>query len=459
MEKHGIRDPLTDGPFADILQADDDTEPAQPPSFLLERSEDSPVHPFDSDVHTLDTDDEQGWVVERNEKSVPTPRLVSSPDSDSSVTTTETPNSDFESGTGVYKWSTDTSPSAYRVDPSNREVSLVAPPDAVQSDDYPDLYKACGCGTCDEKHFLDGDGGTIDCSQPVPVTIAGARRIYQHTEGTNYADDVDGNDVQRASQKYARLMKADSAVLGMDGTEPPTEPTDATYISGKAEYDDWTTVLVSLRVSPTDDDGRLVTPLVLVDDCLDAWQEARTKLPTDKYDLFVRYWLGTGTDDWGSPHIHCHLWIPDPDDDVTRTDFRPTVETFVQASTFAPVEAHFETGSGKRVQLTEGVVRVENSPLLANPDRLGSRVTSDNPFGDVLDTAPERLTDGDSVQSRGAIYVGTQHLGFALLGAERPAHTEAAAFFEVGTMGRHTSHGAGGFYEFADHCDALNESA
>ena len=456
VNKHDIRNPLN-GPFADIHRDEkqSSTEPAQPESFWIDRSDDTPVHPFDTDLHQTKASEGGWWLDTMRSESSLTSQSVPHPQNETNVTDSENPDSDFGPCEGYLKPHRDVPPEAYRVERGNREVSLVAPPEAPESDGFPNLYCACACGECDERHYLDGDNGTIDCPNPVPVTIGGARRIYQTAEGSKVADDVDGHDVHRAIGKYAKVMKADRAILRREPTSGQSDGDSPTYTSGSLRYDDWTTVLLSLRVSPLDGENRLVTPYTLVDDCLDGWREGRDKLPDD-FEYSVRYWLGTGTDEWASPHVHAIIWVADPDDEVRRRQFRPTVQTFVQSATFAPVSAHFDE-HGQSHTLTDGVVRVEHDPLLVDIEELGEQrsQTESGAFDDILVLPENSLRDGTSVQSRVAVYVGSQHLGFALRGAERPADAEAAAFFEVGAQGRNRSYGSDEFYQFPDIHDAL----
>lgn len=462
---HDIPDPVRDGPFADVL-TDDDAEPAQPPTFVLDRSEDTPVHPFDTDLFSPSADDGRWPPVEREETPI-TPRLQSDPETDSDAARPDTPDSDSGGGTGVLKppSGADCVPSAYRVSVEDRDKSLVAPPWAARSDDVPDVYKACGCQQCDERHFLDGDGGPIDCPDPVPVTVAGARRIYRVTEGSLWADDVDGNDVSRGRQKYARLMKADSAALCHDGDR-------SEYRRGGTTHDGVATVLVSCRVSCTDDEGRLITPYTLVQDTKDAWAEARDEIPED--GLLAYYWTIAGTEYWATPHVHLYLWYWDPEEDLAVEDFRPIVETFCDHSAYAEWTAHVEGGDDDAPLVNGRAVRLEHEPLLVDPEALGSRVSGEDdsgtfaPFADVLDDsgdtngdsdgdAPNRLTEGNDAQSRGAVYVGSQLPHLALLGVEYDSEAEIAAFCDVASDGRHVAHGGGMFYEFADALDAISE--
>ena len=210
--KYEIRDPIT--AFDDVIN-ESGSEHGQPAPFLLDRSSEIPVHPLDCDCYCISSTDEGGDTTERNDSSSITPQSVPTVESDSIATKPETPDSDLSSGTGVYKGG-----AAWRVGVSNRECSLVCPPTDSGINKLSKRYHACNCGDCEERHFLDGNNGTIDCSNPLPVTIAGARRIYQKSEGSLVADSVDGNDAQRGLQKYAKLMKADSGALSRNGTKP-----------------------------------------------------------------------------------------------------------------------------------------------------------------------------------------------------------------------------------------------
>lgn len=487
-DHHGIRDAVTDGAFADVLEGNDGSEPAQPPSFILSRSEDTPIHPFDTDC--FEKAEVRVGNTERNGKTLPTPRFTSPSDSDSLRTTPDSTVSDLNRGTPLYKGRDSTVPSVYRVTKQYRDESLVAPPHVAKSDDFPDRYCACGCGDCEKRHFLDGDGGSIDCPNPLPVTVGGARRIYRKTAGTNHADEKTGRDTQRGRQQYARLMKADSAVFRTDGPDPFGD-NGAFTANGPVRTDHITTVLVSLRVSPTvqlsDGPERLVTPFRLLQDAKDGWAEARDEIPRDCGDGLLSYfWTVAGTDKWATPHIHCYLYYHDPDDAVTREDFKPLVTRFVTSSAFAATDAHITVAwsddeggdrdehdsvnqqpsddylpdeyDAENVDLVDGTARIEPDPLLADPRRLSAQTDTTGAFDDVLrdENGADRLIDGD-VQSRGAIYVGSQLPTLALLGAEYDAAVEFASFCDLTADGRHLSHGSGAFYSLADTLDTLIE--
>jgi len=408
----GLRDPVTDGPFADVLEGGD-TEPGQPPKFFVDRSNENPAHPAETDHYCVETFEGNGVEMipsERDESPSITPHFTPSPQSDSPTSTPESTNSASRSVTGVYKPPTDPSPRDWRVNRSDRDTSLVAPPWVALNGNLPKKYHACGCGHCEEKHFFDGNGGSIDCPRPVPVTIAGARQIYQKAEGSNYANNVVGGDVQRGQQQYARLMKADSEALNVAD--------DGTVARGRTDYGQITTVLLSLRLSATDTNGRLVTPYTLVQDLKDSWAEARQKRPRDIGERLAAYfWTFAGTDEWATPHVHSYLWYYDPDNAVREDHFEGVVRRFVEVATFpAKQETHFVDDDPTN-DLVDGPVRVEHTPLLADPERLQTRIDS-GPFDDILGnlTGPKRLTEGGNAQSQGALYVGTQLPNLALLG-------------------------------------------
>jgi len=325
--------------------------------------------------------------------------------------------------------------------------------------DLPAKYHCCGCGECSESHFLDGMNGTVECPTPLPVTVAGARRIYRKTEGTRVAKDVAGNDVSLAKQQYAKLTKADSAALSQNGTVDDL----GKYKRGKTSYEDITTVLVSLRVRNTDADDRLVTPYRLIQDVKDAWGEARSQLPTgsvnglpnDAYNI-AYYWTLAGTKDWASPHVHCYLWYGDPDDTINRELFKPSVQQFVEAATF-PADCHL-TDDG---ELVDGCVTVEHEPPLCDAERLSTRIDGITAFTDLQrdpdTTGPKRITDGCDEQSQGCIYVGAQLPRFALAGSEPPADVEFSSFLDATADGRQNARGSDSFYELADTLPKLSE--
>lgn len=446
-QKHDIRAPDADSAFADILGNDDD-EPGQPPSFFLSRSDDIAVHPLDTDCYEQTS---EGMVyTEWNDSPSTTARFQSLPNPNTDSTTSEHPDSDSSCGTGVLKGS------LWRVNRQHREQSLIAPPHQSALNDLPRKYHACCCGFCPEKHFLDGGGGPIDCPNPIPVTLSGARCIYAKTEGTRVADETVGNDGDAATTQYAKLMKADSAALSRDGTTPEIER----YHRGKTTHGDISTVLLSLRLSPTDADKRIVTPQRLIRDTKDGWAEARSELPTEATDglpdgveHLAYYWTLAGTDTWASPHVHCYLWYADPDDELIQEPFKSAVERFTEAATF-PANCHL-TDNG---ELIDGPVRVEHEPLLVDPKYLAPR-KHNSAFADVLGepTGPKRLTEGSDAQSRGAMYVGTQLPRFALVGAEPVESVEFAAFLDATADGRHNNHGGGDFYKLAEALEALIE--
>jgi hypothetical protein len=374
---------------------------------------------------------------------------------------------------------------------------------APEGDHLPRKYQCCGCGRCEKRHYLDGDsGGAIDCPRPVPVTIAGARRIYEVTEGTAHARDVDGGAVGRGLKQYAQVAKADSAALNV-------RDTDATRVSSHPT-DEVTTVLLSLRLSSTDPQGRLVTPWRLVEDLKDAWGEARDYLPRDAGNgRTAAVWMFAGTDHWACPHLHWYGYYYDPDDAVTRGDFLPVIRRFVDAAAFPAEGAHFKdfvdvdtngplfggsTDTSEDVDggegpprgeatdeapaadgspadgtpddltpddLTDGVVRAEHDPLLVNERNFRTRTPlhNDELFADLSTAArvPRRLKEGSAVQSRGAVYVGSQLPRLALYGSESDAETEAAAFFDCHADGRNTFYGQGQFYELAKTTDEMVE--
>lgn len=442
MSKYGINKPA----FHDIIRNDtNETEQGQPPRSLLERSDESPAHPLDTDSYRITPEGCGGDDGFCGELLITAHSIPQSKD-DSVSTTTEQPDSSLRSFAHM-----DGSP--WRFDKSNRESSLIAPPFESAMNDLPSKYHACGCMDCPERTFLDGDGGSIDCPNPLPVTVAGARRIYSKTEGSRVAQDIAGNDVSLAEQRYATLTKADSGALSQNGNVPDLSK----YKRGKNSYEDITTVLVSLRLTNKDAHDRLVTPYRLIQDCKDGWAEARSHLPTDSVSglpidahNIAYYWTLAGTDAWASPHVHCYLWFGDPDDTVHQELFKPTVQQFTEAATF-PADCHL-TDDG---DVVDGCVTVEHEPPLCDADRLSTRL-DDGIFTDST-TGPKRITDGCDEQTQGCVYLGCQLPWFALKGGELPASVEFASFLDAISDGRQNARGSDFFYELADILPKLSE--
>ena len=447
MDKHGISKPA----FHDVIRNEDttETEEGQPPRFLLERSDESPTHPLDTDCFDRTTV-EGGGDNEFCDETLLTAHYRSPSQQDSTVQATQTPDSPSDDFAGVLKGC------PWRVSVDNREHSLIAPPH--RADELKAKYQVCGCNWCPERTFLDGTNGAVQCDDPLPTTIAGAREIYRKTEGCRVVNDVVGNDVQRGKEQYGQVMRADSAALSVNGKKLNSTK----FRRPKGDYDDITTVLLSLRLTNTDSQNRLITPHRQIADCMDSWAEARSRLPTDANsglpsdtEHIAYHWLHTGTDDWGSVHVHCYLWYADPQDTITRELFKPAVSEFVERASF-PADCHL-TDDG---ELVDGCVRVENDPLLADPERMDSRI-GDGAFDDVISdpntTGPKRITDGSDEQSAGAIYQSTQLPKLALSGTEPDSAVEFASFIDAMDDDRNAVHGGGDFYLLARSLEALTE--
>jgi hypothetical protein len=167
-----------------------------------------------------------------------------------------------------------------------------------------------------------------------------------------------------ARRQYARGMALDRQLL--------------------SQYDDPTTALLSLRISPPDA-GRL-NMLEAVGDGADvAIDQLRYRLqyaPDASFEADEWEYLAVfaGTKLQATPHFHLYLWT---DGDLGRDQLDPVVQTFVNECEFAPDDG---TGNG----LDDGAVRVR---------------------GDGDDTVPLVDDDGHDyvgTNSQGAVYVLTQ---------------------------------------------------
>lgn len=430
----------------DLLNGEN-TEPAQPPSYLLGRSDDTPVHPVDTDCFETtnevwgEIDPDQVLNADNNTPNSLSNHRSSTAASDSRVF-------DSTCSTGVYKGLSET-PNQFRVSKLNRESSLVAPPYATSQ--LPAKFHVCGCGDCKKRHYLDGDsGGAIDCDTPLPCTVGGARRIFQVTEGTSIATDKQGNAEDRAKHQYKQISYTDSACLRSELTDCNGTEGDIRFVDPRDNRENITTVLVSLRQSPTDNQDRIVTPFRLVQDCKSAFYEAHPLFPRDceEHGHIASYWLLAGTDNWASPHIHYYSWFFDPENQIDQKDFTDGVAEYVKRATFAG-DCHLDDG-----QLVDGTVRVENETLPVDPDVLTTREVPSGTFEsverDTDNTGPERLVKGIDLQTQGAIYLATQSPKFALVGAENDADTEIAAILKASDDGRHNAHGLGRFYDLSE---------
>lgn len=207
-----------------------------------------------------------------------------------------------------------------------RRQTPIAPESMV--DELPRPLVACGCGSCSAAlNPLNEDTievGNTDqvayyadtCEDPRPVTVETARKVYAKFKTARFAnEDTPCATVTNTRSHYRTILDADRR--------------------RRRQYDALTTVLLSLRLSPTDDAGEWLSPVSLDVALTESWSggtgrgvrgkiqyEIGTKLGLD-YDYVA---VTAGTRDSATPHLHVLLWIDDPDREVTPD----VVDTIVQ---------------------------------------------------------------------------------------------------------------------------------
>jgi len=183
----------------------------------------------------------------------------------------------------------------------------------------------------DKDRYLGEDGKPLTHFDAVGSYIG-----QRHSEGTT-AKRHGWTKGRRhyAKQQYRRGMGLDRQLL--------------------TEYKNTTTVLLSLRMSPPDA-GRL-TMLTALKTAADATiNQLRYRLQdapdapcdADKWEYIAVF---AGTEELATPHLHIYVWV---DGDVSRDQFKPVVDKFVETCKFAPND-----GTGNRPD--DGAVRIRGN--------------------------------------------------------------------------------------------------
>jgi hypothetical protein len=150
--------------------------------------------------------------------------------------------------------------------------------------------------------------------------------------------------------------------------------------------DGLTTVMLTRRVSPLDEDGEWITP----------WEsgtmlnggsvrrDVGRRLNYHLGDLEYEYAAVTApTNQAGTPHEHILLWINDPKDTVDTTYIKPALDKHLDACDYAYEKHHRYRADG-----TGGAITYRH-----DPERID---------------APERIADGHARQTKGAQYLASQ---------------------------------------------------
>jgi len=237
-------------------------------------------------------------------------------------------------------------------------------------DEVPDCYAlrvpiTTDADTVDKDRYLRDDG------EPMTHFDAVGSYIEQrHSEGTTAKRHGWTKDRRYyAKQQYKRGMALDRQLL--------------------TEYENPTTVLLSLRMSPPDA-GRLTMLASLKTAADSTITQLRYRLQNapdapfeaDEWEYMAVF---AGTEERATPHLHIYVWV---DGDVSRERFKPVVNKYVETCEFAP-----DDGRGDCPD--DGAVRVQG-----NGDDDVPRVDDD-----VLDPTDCEYAGRNS---QGAVYVLTQ---------------------------------------------------
>lgn len=260
--------------------------------------------------------------------------------------------------------------------------------------ELPNPLQKCGCGECDSaSHPLDREEHPFAadcCPSPTSLTVGEAREAYRRYKGAEYSNEDYSGAYGMAVDHYRRILEADRRCL--------------------ADYESPTTVLVSLRLSPTDQDKERFLPPLRLDanlhsdlgDTVRRFRRALSDYGRRKYE-YVRVTTGTeGKHAFGTPHVHLYGWTDDANDDVSVADFNGVVSAHVESTPTAYPSDHAADGE-------TGAITVQHDP---------ETVTASG-YGSVL--------DGDFLQSVGGRYVARQvvHLRLADLDREDETVTDA----------------------------------
>jgi len=254
---------------------------------------------------------------------------------------------------------------------SQRRAMPIAPSNITANALPAPLYE-CGCGDCPPR--ADPLHGSFEepvegywkvgetCESPAPVSWEKATQIYKRLEIPNFRSEDHSSKAEQQLSIYREICATDRRL--------------------RREYSDMTTALLTLRVTPRQND-EWVSPWRLDEALHSPWSDVYDRL---RYELSTyggfdwEYCAVTeGTDWFATPHRHVLCWIDDADNEIDAMHFRSAIETFVEQSSFAPEDSHSITD--------ETAVWVDHDPSIAEESGVCG-----NPF--------------DSI-SQGALYTAT----------------------------------------------------
>jgi hypothetical protein len=214
-------------------------------------------------------------------------------------------------------------------DPENINHALrssiqIAPTSEVEN--LPKVFVACGCGNCpDLVDPLYDVGGDIrndfwaieECDSPQPITIGQARQVYiAYQRSAAQSSDREPKYKHHQYQTYPRIIAGDRHF--------------------RKQFDGLTTVLLTRRLRPKNEDGDWISPYQLDATLHDNHLMKRTREILDyqlrrKAGLEFEYCRVTApTKTAATPHEHRYLWIDDPNNEVCIEHIRPALEEHLE---------------------------------------------------------------------------------------------------------------------------------
>lgn len=128
----------------------------------------------------------------------------------------------------------------------------------------------------------------------------------------------------------------------------------------RQRYDGLTTGMITRRLSPIDDDDQWIPPLKIDDQLHDTrtWRSVRRCLSRQLAEYEFEYIAVTApTESAATPHQHIYLWIDDPGDEISATDFGPVLDKHLKHCPNASEKHHQYELDG-----SDGAITVQHQP-------------------------------------------------------------------------------------------------
>jgi len=281
-------------------------------------------------------------------------------------------------------------PSAVRINGSERREVRIASR-SLKPSRLPTPLIECGCGECTESLVdpLAESEETVyaanHCPSPQPMTVKRASEAYLRYQRAAWNRPADTSTYERALETYAGLLEADRQL--------------------RRDYDGLTTVMITRRLSPLDDNGGWLPPIA-IDSQLQDSAAKRSFTRSIRYHLrgFEFEYLGVTatTDSAATPHEHVLVWIEDPDDTIGVNDVAPALAKHVEKVPNAYEDDHEYADDG-----STGAITVRHDPPLV--DHVPERMSAVFAESEAVEEG-QSPTDGDRVpvNTAGAQYLASQ---------------------------------------------------